>query len=49
VIDEIGFSIQPVLLGSGIPLWHRLSRQIDLELTESRSLKGGCVYVTYRI
>ena len=49
VIDEIGFSIQPVLLGSGIPLWHKLSRQINLELIESRPLKGGCVYVTYRI
>jgi len=49
VIDAIGFNIQPVLLGSEIPLWHGLSRQINLELKESRTLKGGCVYVTYRI
>jgi hypothetical protein len=32
VIDEIGFNIQPVLLGLGIPLFHEMKRQIDLEL-----------------
>jgi dihydrofolate reductase len=49
LIDEIGFNIQPVLLGSGIPLFHEMSRQIDLELLESRQLKTGCVYVLYRV
>ena len=32
LIDEIGFNIHPVLLGSGIPLFHPMGRQIDLEL-----------------
>lgn len=49
VIDEIGFSIQPVLLGSGIPLWHKMSHQMDLEMLECRQLKGDCAYVTYRV
>lgn len=49
VVDEIGFNIQPVVLGSGIPVWNRISRQIDLELTECRALKHGCVYVTYNV
>jgi dihydrofolate reductase len=49
VVDEIGFNIQPVLLGSGIPLFHEMSRQIDLELTESKQLSNGCVYVHYRV
>ena len=49
VIDEIGFNIHPVLLGSGVPLFHRLSRQIDLELIECRPFKNGCVYVLYRV
>src|SRR5687767_10991993 len=49
VIDEIGFNIHPVLLGSGIPLFHKMSRQIDLELIESRQFKNGCVYVLYRV
>jgi dihydrofolate reductase len=49
VIDEIGLNIHPVLLGSGIPLFYQMKRQIDLELKECRVLKGGCVYVTYRV
>jgi dihydrofolate reductase len=32
LIDEIGFNIHPVLLGSGIPLFHPMTRQLDLEL-----------------
>lgn len=49
LIDEIGFNIHPVLLGSGIPLFHPLSRQINLKLRECRAFKNGCVYVTYRV
>lgn len=49
LIDEIGFNIHPVLLGSGIPLFHPMSRQIDLELQECRTFKNGCVYVIYRV
>lgn len=49
VIDEIGFNIHPVLLGSGIPLFHEMSRQIDLDLIECRPFKNGCVYVLYRV
>jgi dihydrofolate reductase len=49
LIDEIGFNIHPVLLGAGIPLFHPMSRQIDLELRECRRLKNGCVLVTYAV
>jgi dihydrofolate reductase len=49
VIDEIGFNIHPVLLGSGIPLFHPMQRQIDLELLECSRFKNGCVLVTYRV
>lgn len=49
VIDEIGFNIHPVLLGSGIPLFHNMKRQIDLELIECRPFKNGCVYVLYQV
>jgi hypothetical protein len=38
-----------VLLGGGIPLFHPMSRQIDLELEECRAFKNGCVYVLYRV
>ena len=49
LIDEIGFNIHPVLLGSGIPIFHEISHEIDLELIECKSLKNGCVLVTYKV
>ena len=49
VVDEIGLNIHPVLLGSGIPLFHAMKRQIDLELVECRQFKNGCVLVRYRV
>jgi dihydrofolate reductase len=49
MIDEIGFNIHPILLGSGIPLFHPMNRQIDLELRECRAFKNGCVLVSYRV
>jgi dihydrofolate reductase len=49
LIDEIGFNIHPVLLGSGIPVFHEMSRQINLELLECKTLSNGCVVVKYRV
>lgn len=49
LIDEIGLNIHPVLLGSGIPLFREMNRQIDLELLESRPLGNGCVFVRYQV
>ena len=49
LIDEIGFNIHPVLLGSGIPLFYEMNHQIDLELIESRAFKNGTLMVSYRV
>lgn len=49
LIDEIGFNIHPLLLGSGIPAFHRMADQIGLELIQSRPLSSGCVYATYNV
>jgi dihydrofolate reductase len=49
LIDELGFNIHPVLLGSGIPLFHEMKRQINLELIKCQPFKNGCVLVTYRV
>lgn len=49
VIDEIGFNIHPILLGSGIPLFYEMSRQIDLDLKECKQLSTGCVLLTYTV
>lgn len=49
VIDEIGFNIHPIMLGQGVPLFHEMKRQIDLELIDCQRFKNGCVYVLYRV
>jgi dihydrofolate reductase len=49
LIDEIGFNIHPVLLGSGIPLFHEMSHQINLELIDCKAFKNGTLLVSYRV
>ena len=49
LIDQIGLNIQPVLLGSGVPLFYEMPQQLNLELIESQVLKNGGVYVLYRV
>jgi len=49
LIDEVGLNIQPVLLGSGIPLFYEMSRQIELELLDCKVLKNRGVFVSYRV
>ena len=49
LIDEIGLNIHPLLLGAGVPLFHPMSRQIDLELLESKQFTNGCVLVRYAV
>jgi len=49
LIDEVVLNIHPVLLGSGIPLFHEMKRQINLDLLDCRVLKGGYLAVSYRV
>src|ERR1051326_8615545 len=49
LIDELGFNIHPVLLGSGIPLFYPMNRQLNLELKDCKTFKNGCVVVSYRV
>jgi len=49
VIDEVGLNVHPILLGSGVPFFRDAGRRIALELTESRVLDGGCVFMNYRV
>lgn len=49
LIDEISLNIHPVLLGSGVPLFYPMKRQINLELLDCTRFKNGCVCVTYRV
>jgi dihydrofolate reductase len=49
LIDVVGVNIHPLLLGGGVPLFHKLKKQVNLALTECRQLKNGCVYLTYNV
>ncbi len=49
LVDEIGLAIQPVLLGSGVPLFPDLGIQIDLQLFECKTYKNGLVSLSYRV
>lgn len=49
LIDVVGMNIHPLLLGGGVPLFHTLKKQVNLELAECRALKNGCVYLTYNV
>lgn len=49
LIDEIGLNIHPILLGSGIPLFHKMKRQLMLKLLECKVFKNGCILVKYQV
>ena len=48
LVDEIGFSIHPVLLGGGVPAFQPFGRRVDLVLVEARAMAKGCVLARYR-
>lgn len=49
LITDMVITTVPVLIGSGKPLFGALTRDIDLELTSSRSFPSGLVQSTYRL
>jgi len=49
LIDEIVLNVHPVLLGSGIPLFHEMKKQIDLDLFDLRTLPEGNIILSYRL
>jgi dihydrofolate reductase len=49
LIDDLVITQIPVLLGTGIPLFGPLERDIALKIDSSRVLDGGAVQTAYRI
>jgi dihydrofolate reductase len=49
LIDEIELTVYPILLGSGIPFFSEVRRQIELELTGSKTYKNLLVTLSYRV
>ena len=49
VVDEIILKLNPVLFGSGIPLFSGTIKQTELELTDSKIYGSGVVLLHYRV
>ena len=49
LIDELILGVQPVVLGSGIPLFPSPQKQIELERTDVKLRKSGTVQISYRV
>jgi dihydrofolate reductase len=49
LVDEIAFTIHPLLLGGGTPAFHPFGSRTELELIEARPLARECVLVRYRV
>ena len=49
LIDEVILKVNPLLLGSGIPLHHPIGRHLDLALTGSKTYDSGVVLLSYRM
>lgn len=49
LIDEVGLNVHPVLLGSGVPMFPPMARQVNLERVGCVPFQNGCVVVTYRV
>ena len=48
LIDEFRFYVMPALVGSGIPIFSRLSKHITLKPVEIRPFSSGAVLLRYR-
>lgn len=48
LIDEIHIIVNPILLGSGKPLFKGIHRRISLELKSAKVFKSGNVLLVYR-
>jgi dihydrofolate reductase len=49
LVDKVGLNIHPVLLGSGAPTFRDPGLRIPLQLTECRTIDGGCILATYDV
>ena len=49
LVDEMVLSIQPVILGRGIPIFKEAREHINLKVEDIKHRKSGSVQVSYRI
>jgi dihydrofolate reductase len=48
LIDEFRFYVMPTIVGAGTPIFHTLSKHIDLTPVEVRQFTAGAVLLRYR-
>ena len=49
LVDECVLFVHPLVLGQGRPLFGRLDRPLELELTSHRATRTGVLMVSYRV
>ncbi|HWS86086.1 MAG TPA: dihydrofolate reductase family protein [Pyrinomonadaceae bacterium] len=49
LVDEVILKVNPLLLGSGIPLMSDIGRHVELELIDSKVYESGVVLLSYRV
>lgn len=49
VVDEVRYSMVPVLIGEGIPFFGRLDSDVSLHLAESKAYRNGMVAIRYTV
>lgn len=47
LIDEYWLFVNPILLGSGIPIFNKISSSVNLKLAESVTFKSGVIALHY--
>jgi len=48
LIDEYKITVSPVLIGSGLPLFHGLKEKINLKLIENKTFDSGAIGLVYQ-
>jgi len=48
LIDEYQLFINPVILGSGTPIFHALDHQTNIRLIETKTFSSGVVFLRYQ-
>ncbi len=49
LVDEVRYSILPIVIGDGIPFFNKLDRDVALHLSEVKTYKSGVVALRYEV
>lgn len=49
LIDEVIIKLNPVLMGSGLPLFYGVDRPINLELIKNKVYDNGVIFLYYQV